>query len=296
MPRILSGPNAVSWDRCVRKSTPLWGLRRASCCGQWSSITRWRRWERVLSLSLHHSAPTIFLGIISNILHLAGFALVRGRHFPAGQPASGPMSVSRWSWSSPARAGAISGHSAAAHPCRPQHYLLPVWGDTHRSAHGQEDADSSVINRHMHLQYMSLILSISFFFSLLLFLCFIKDQIERVFQKQSSVQEMFERRRISLKKLAAKQTRPVQPVAPRPEVKSPLSSPSTRIILIIISKEQIFSEAISHFFPLWCLDPQRKERRYSADHAISKKVWLHIRLNNNIHHFDYPPFWCSINI
>uniref|UniRef100_A0A671VD58 MCF.2 cell line derived transforming sequence like n=1 Tax=Sparus aurata TaxID=8175 RepID=A0A671VD58_SPAAU len=51
-------------------------------------------------------------------------------------------------------------------------------------------------------------------------------EVERVFQKQSSVQEMFEKRRVSLKKLAAKQTRPVQPVAPRPEVKSPLSSPS----------------------------------------------------------------------
>lgn len=55
-----------------------------------------------------------------------------------------------------------------------------------------------------------------------------QEQVERVFQKQSSVQEMFEKRRISLKKLAAKQTRPVQPVAPRPEVKSPLSSPSKR--------------------------------------------------------------------
>lgn len=53
-----------------------------------------------------------------------------------------------------------------------------------------------------------------------------QDQVEKVFQKQSSVQEMFEKRRVSLKKLAAKQTRPVQPVAPRPEVKSPLSSPS----------------------------------------------------------------------
>uniref|UniRef100_A0A8C5HWW8 Guanine nucleotide exchange factor DBS-like n=1 Tax=Gouania willdenowi TaxID=441366 RepID=A0A8C5HWW8_GOUWI len=53
-----------------------------------------------------------------------------------------------------------------------------------------------------------------------------QDQVERVFQKQSSVQEMFEKRRVSLKKLAAKQTRPVQPVAPRPEVKSPQSSPS----------------------------------------------------------------------
>ncbi|XP_054479575.1 guanine nucleotide exchange factor DBS isoform X1 [Anoplopoma fimbria] len=72
----------------------------------------------------------------------------------------------------------------------------------------------------------------------------LRDQVERVFQKQTSVQEMFEKRRVSLKKLAAKQTRPVQPVAPRPEVKSPLSSPNQ----------------------------QRKERRYSADNPICKKV------------------------
>uniref|UniRef100_A0A4W4HFQ9 Mcf.2 cell line derived transforming sequence-like a n=1 Tax=Electrophorus electricus TaxID=8005 RepID=A0A4W4HFQ9_ELEEL len=53
-----------------------------------------------------------------------------------------------------------------------------------------------------------------------------REQVERVFQKQHSVEDMFEKRRVSLKKLAAKQTRPVQPVAPRPEavVKSPLSS------------------------------------------------------------------------
>lgn len=72
----------------------------------------------------------------------------------------------------------------------------------------------------------------------------LRDQVEKVFQKQSSVQEMFEKRRISLKKLAAKQTRPVQPVAPRPEVKSPQSSPNQ----------------------------QRKERRFSADNALCKKV------------------------
>ncbi|KAG7501981.1 guanine nucleotide exchange factor DBS-like isoform X1 [Solea senegalensis] len=72
----------------------------------------------------------------------------------------------------------------------------------------------------------------------------LRDQVERVFHKQTSVQEMFEKRRISLKKLAAKQTRPVQPVAPRPEVKSPHSSPNL----------------------------QRKERRNSADNAICKKV------------------------
>uniref|UniRef100_A0A671WGG8 MCF.2 cell line derived transforming sequence like n=1 Tax=Sparus aurata TaxID=8175 RepID=A0A671WGG8_SPAAU len=58
-----------------------------------------------------------------------------------------------------------------------------------------------------------------------------RDQVEKVFQKQTSMQEMFEKRRVSLKKLAAKQTRPVQPVAPRPEafIKSPLSSPAHRV-------------------------------------------------------------------
>ncbi|XP_026233136.1 guanine nucleotide exchange factor DBS isoform X1 [Anabas testudineus] len=55
-----------------------------------------------------------------------------------------------------------------------------------------------------------------------------RDQVEKIFQKQMSMQEMFDKRRVSLKKLAAKQTRPVQPVAPRPEafIKTPLSSPA----------------------------------------------------------------------
>lgn len=44
------------------------------------------------------------------------------------------------------------------------------------------------------------------------------------------MEEMFHRRQASLKKLAAKQTRPVQPVAPRPEAltKSPCPSPGIR--------------------------------------------------------------------
>ncbi|XP_041858409.1 guanine nucleotide exchange factor DBS isoform X8 [Melanotaenia boesemani] len=59
----------------------------------------------------------------------------------------------------------------------------------------------------------------------------LRDQVEKVYQKQASMQEMFDKRRVSLKKLAAKQTRPVQPVAPRPEafIKSPLSSPAHRL-------------------------------------------------------------------
>uniref|UniRef100_A0A3B3SLV6 MCF.2 cell line derived transforming sequence like n=1 Tax=Paramormyrops kingsleyae TaxID=1676925 RepID=A0A3B3SLV6_9TELE len=53
------------------------------------------------------------------------------------------------------------------------------------------------------------------------------DHVEKGFKKQASMLEMFDKRMVSLKKLAAKQTRPVQPVAPRPEAysKSPLSSP-----------------------------------------------------------------------
>ncbi|XP_045553772.1 guanine nucleotide exchange factor DBS isoform X11 [Salmo salar] len=58
----------------------------------------------------------------------------------------------------------------------------------------------------------------------------LREQVEKVFQKQVSMQEMFEKRRVSLKKLAAKQTRPVQPVAPRPEaiIKFPMSPPTHR--------------------------------------------------------------------
>ncbi|XP_014104178.1 PREDICTED: guanine nucleotide exchange factor DBS isoform X1 [Pseudopodoces humilis] len=55
----------------------------------------------------------------------------------------------------------------------------------------------------------------------------LKEHVQKVFQKQENMEEMFQKRQVSLKKLAAKQTRPVQPVAPRPEafVKSPCTSP-----------------------------------------------------------------------
>uniref|UniRef100_A0A8C5GCJ8 Guanine nucleotide exchange factor DBS-like n=1 Tax=Gouania willdenowi TaxID=441366 RepID=A0A8C5GCJ8_GOUWI len=55
----------------------------------------------------------------------------------------------------------------------------------------------------------------------------LNQHFRKISQKQTSMQEMFDKRRMSLMKLAAKQTRPVQPVAPRPEafIKSPLNSP-----------------------------------------------------------------------
>uniref|UniRef100_A0A2K6TLJ7 Guanine nucleotide exchange factor DBS n=1 Tax=Saimiri boliviensis boliviensis TaxID=39432 RepID=A0A2K6TLJ7_SAIBB len=56
------------------------------------------------------------------------------------------------------------------------------------------------------------------------------EHVRKVFQKQASMEEVFHRRQASLKKLAARQTRPVQPVAPRPEAlaKSPCPSPGVR--------------------------------------------------------------------
>lgn len=58
----------------------------------------------------------------------------------------------------------------------------------------------------------------------------LQEQVERVFEKRTLLQEMIEKRRVSLKKLAAKQTRPVQPVAPTPEaIKSPPSSPGSSL-------------------------------------------------------------------
>ncbi|XP_051876970.1 proto-oncogene DBL isoform X2 [Pristis pectinata] len=54
----------------------------------------------------------------------------------------------------------------------------------------------------------------------------IKAQIQVVHEKLDNVYTMFEQRQSSLKKLAVRHIRPVQPVAPRPDVvKSPLFSP-----------------------------------------------------------------------
>ncbi|XP_075426794.1 putative guanine nucleotide exchange factor MCF2L2 isoform X3 [Ascaphus truei] len=55
----------------------------------------------------------------------------------------------------------------------------------------------------------------------------IKASVQRVLQKLANVQEMFDKRQASLKKLAAKQTRPVQPVAPHPESSPKRGSPKT---------------------------------------------------------------------
>ncbi|CAN0525313.1 unnamed protein product [Rangifer tarandus platyrhynchus] len=62
----------------------------------------------------------------------------------------------------------------------------------------------------------------------------IKAKAQKVLQKLSDVQEIFHKRQMSLMKLAARQTRPVQPVAPHPEsspkwVSPKISQPSTLV-------------------------------------------------------------------
>ncbi|KAK2874385.1 hypothetical protein Q8A67_021538 [Cirrhinus molitorella] len=55
----------------------------------------------------------------------------------------------------------------------------------------------------------------------------LKSKAQTALKRLDDVQEMFEKRHSSLKKLSAKQTRPVQPVAPRPESSPKRSSPKT---------------------------------------------------------------------
>uniref|UniRef100_A0A8C4W4Z8 MCF.2 cell line derived transforming sequence-like 2 n=1 Tax=Gopherus evgoodei TaxID=1825980 RepID=A0A8C4W4Z8_9SAUR len=94
----------------------------------------------------------------------------------------------------------------------------------------------------------------------------IKANVQKVLQKLEDVQEMFDKRQVSLKKLAAKQTRPVQPVAPHPESSpkraspkntrpAPLSKPqrertdilcfATLVTIIILSLSFSFSHIIN---------------------------------------------------
>lgn len=59
-------------------------------------------------------------------------------------------------------------------------------------------------------------------------LLFPQAKAHKVLQKLGDVQEIFHKRQMSLMKLAARQTRPVQPVAPRPEFSPKWVSPKIR--------------------------------------------------------------------
>ncbi|XP_053421103.1 probable guanine nucleotide exchange factor MCF2L2 [Nycticebus coucang] len=70
----------------------------------------------------------------------------------------------------------------------------------------------------------------------------VEAKAQKVLQKLGDVQEIFHKRQVSLMKLAAKQTRPVQPVAPHPEsspkwVSSKISQPCTSALPLRASEE-----------------------------------------------------------
>ncbi|NXY68140.1 MCF2L factor, partial [Glareola pratincola] len=79
----------------------------------------------------------------------------------------------------------------------------------------------------------------------------IKANAQRILQKLEDVQEMFDKRQVSLKKLAAKQTRPVQPVAPHPESSPKRASP--KITRPAGSEAQRGTDKENHFFFHVCL-------------------------------------------
>ncbi|XP_072330323.1 guanine nucleotide exchange factor DBS isoform X2 [Scyliorhinus torazame] len=85
----------------------------------------------------------------------------------------------------------------------------------------------------------------------------VKANIQTILQKLENVQEMFEKRQASLKKLAAKQTRPVQPVAPRPESSPKRSSPKpVRAPVLTPSRRSL--DNISNLKPLTETELARK--------------------------------------
>ncbi|KAM6223917.1 putative guanine nucleotide exchange factor MCF2L2 [Rhynchocyon petersi] len=66
----------------------------------------------------------------------------------------------------------------------------------------------------------------------------LKARAQKVLQKLDDVQEIFDKRQVSLKRLAAKQTRPVQPVAPHPESSPKWVSPKTSQVSALASPQK----------------------------------------------------------
>uniref|UniRef100_A0AAY5EJF5 MCF.2 cell line derived transforming sequence-like 2 n=1 Tax=Electrophorus electricus TaxID=8005 RepID=A0AAY5EJF5_ELEEL len=69
----------------------------------------------------------------------------------------------------------------------------------------------------------------------------IKVKVQTALKRLEEAEEMFRKRRVSLKKLSAKQTRPVQPVAPRPE-----ASPNYVMSRLCLSSQ---NQGLSFFTP-----------------------------------------------
>lgn len=85
----------------------------------------------------------------------------------------------------------------------------------------------------------------------------LRATVLKALKRLEDVQEMFEKRHVSLKRLSAKQTRPVQPVAPRPE-----SSPKRP------SLKNSGRTAGGQQQPLQQQQQQQRESRHPLEHNV----------------------------
>ncbi|XP_008570452.1 PREDICTED: probable guanine nucleotide exchange factor MCF2L2 isoform X3 [Galeopterus variegatus] len=115
----------------------------------------------------------------------------------------------------------------------------------------------------------------------------VKAKAQKVLQKLSDVQEIFHRRQVSLMKLAAKQTRPVQPVAPHPESSPKWVSPKT-IQPCALAPPQRTSEAPYTETDMNSLEKEDDENKFEVKNEEILES-SHDELEQLASHEDLPP-------
>uniref|UniRef100_A0A3Q1J672 MCF.2 cell line derived transforming sequence-like 2 n=1 Tax=Anabas testudineus TaxID=64144 RepID=A0A3Q1J672_ANATE len=99
----------------------------------------------------------------------------------------------------------------------------------------------------------------------------IKTSVLKALKRMEDVQEMFEKRHVSLKRLSAKQTRPVQPVAPRPE-SSPKRPPAKTKGSTTTALARRASDNSNSGKQLAEADPNKKKNIHKAKGGIKIEV------------------------
>ncbi|KAF3691351.1 Guanine nucleotide exchange factor DBS DBL's big sister MCF2-transforming sequence-like protein [Channa argus] len=101
----------------------------------------------------------------------------------------------------------------------------------------------------------------------------IKASVLKALKRLEDVQEMFEKRQVSLKRLSAKQTRPVQPVAPRPESSPKRPPPKTKGSTTTWSQQPLARRASDNSSKqLPEVDPNKKKIVHRAKAGIKIEV------------------------
>ncbi|KAK2836044.1 hypothetical protein Q5P01_016528 [Channa striata] len=129
--------------------------------------------------------------------------------------------------------------------------------------HFLESAEKNQLNelRNLHNQY-EVVLSDD-----------IKASALKAMKRLEDVQDMFEKRQVSLKRLSAKQTRPVQPVAPRPESSPKRPLPKNKGSMTTWSQQPLSRRASDNSSKqLAEADPNKKKNVHRAKAGIKIEV------------------------